>query len=769
MEEYKNIIDILSEENFNKLVIAYIKDKYRATEAWICNGPYDGGRDLVAMCGDKEIRVNIQITVQKNNIEKKIKDDVKKLENALKQGRVKSDKLAFFCNHHISQSKIDENVRDAKINHGVDLDIHDNFRLASIAENYLGMLDVMTSIFKASYNMNLHLDKSQRLLLDYLATSYDASEMKASFIRVFILFRLYHEGAATVLSIFESLKETFGKDLDKTFIEGLVGRLKSKGFIQSIPSTFPKLFAITAEHAEVIRKIEKQSLLDEAVLTNKIRDILSQYLIADHDGTVTTQIVEFLGGNYDIDPYELGKHRNNGLSSEKKRIDNLKSIIKRNSKADDDVLTQILNDIIRVGKEVPIVEKSAASKLLMGLYKSDRIDNFLNRSEKTVIYDTPVLLQRICLFIDDLVSIDDYSFRTIKLMAQIIEESDIQIKQFTTNAYLTETVHHLWEAYRLSRFLELPWISNLGKSKNVFFNYYLFQSENGEYKKFEDFLKDLFGKIPKNEYQFKQIALSRLESILEECGIEVRPFQTFSDFEMTKNEYEKILYSKGMSLKNENAIKNDVNAILEIRELADEIESKQGIPLNFITWDGSFYKYRQALDENEYWNVVAPQRFADNLSIAKFKVNTDAIGNPMLLYLSENIWSQEAMGFLDIINELYKGDRIRGIKLLNIIATIRSRQTQIPENEVPNDKIPIDEFLNLLLEHFKGLKNITEFNALSEALQDDAISDKIVDIIEKNLTGFKTLDGKLKPSIIDSFTTIIEPYKNKKNNKKQEE
>ena len=108
MDERRNIIAALSEDNFNSLVTAYIKGIYNADEVWVCNGPYDGGKDIVAAKGDKEIRINFQATVQKNRIENKIKDDVNKLERALKTGVAKSKKLSFFCSQHISQSKADD-------------------------------------------------------------------------------------------------------------------------------------------------------------------------------------------------------------------------------------------------------------------------------------------------------------------------------------------------------------------------------------------------------------------------------------------------------------------------------------------------------------------------------------------------------------------------------------------------------------------------------------------------------------------------------------
>ncbi len=42
------------------------------------DGPYDGGIDLEVIVDGNEIRKNIQLTVQKNNIEDKILEDAEK-------------------------------------------------------------------------------------------------------------------------------------------------------------------------------------------------------------------------------------------------------------------------------------------------------------------------------------------------------------------------------------------------------------------------------------------------------------------------------------------------------------------------------------------------------------------------------------------------------------------------------------------------------------------------------------------------------------------
>lgn len=39
--EYRNFISSLSEDNFNDLVLSYIKEYYNTKDAYISNGPYE--------------------------------------------------------------------------------------------------------------------------------------------------------------------------------------------------------------------------------------------------------------------------------------------------------------------------------------------------------------------------------------------------------------------------------------------------------------------------------------------------------------------------------------------------------------------------------------------------------------------------------------------------------------------------------------------------------------------------------------------------------
>ena len=63
--EYRNFISSLSEDNFNDLVLSYIKEYYNTKDAYISNGPYDGGNDLIIAVDGKEIKIYAEADASK--------------------------------------------------------------------------------------------------------------------------------------------------------------------------------------------------------------------------------------------------------------------------------------------------------------------------------------------------------------------------------------------------------------------------------------------------------------------------------------------------------------------------------------------------------------------------------------------------------------------------------------------------------------------------------------------------------------------------------
>ena len=73
---YQKIIEIMTESQFRDFVLRYHKEYYAPCKATIVDGPYDGGQDIEIRKQHREIKCQIQVTVQENNIESKGKHSI---------------------------------------------------------------------------------------------------------------------------------------------------------------------------------------------------------------------------------------------------------------------------------------------------------------------------------------------------------------------------------------------------------------------------------------------------------------------------------------------------------------------------------------------------------------------------------------------------------------------------------------------------------------------------------------------------------------------
>ena len=121
IKEVSKLISTLTEINFKEYIKEYIKSKYKTTQVRIIDGPYDGGNDLeIILTNDKELKKNIQITVQKVNYDKKLIQDIKKAqENVLNHNYLNS--LDFYINQNISKESRNQLEQMAEIDYGINL------------------------------------------------------------------------------------------------------------------------------------------------------------------------------------------------------------------------------------------------------------------------------------------------------------------------------------------------------------------------------------------------------------------------------------------------------------------------------------------------------------------------------------------------------------------------------------------------------------------------------------------------------------------------
>lgn len=762
--EYRNFISSLSEDNFNDLVLSYIKEYYNTKDAYISNGPYDGGNDLIIAVDGKEIKRNIQITVQSKELPKKIIEDVIKAHDNVAQYAYLS-KLDFYCSHHISGEKKNELKRTAEVDYNIDLNIYDNYRLGELVAEYKSMQDVIRKVYRRAFpNESLQLDRNTKILFDHLSVSKDIGAIKVNFIISFILFHFYEKGISTTDEVFTALNSTFCNRFDRPYYENLIGRLNEKGDIYVVDNNKPKKFDLSTSTRRRLEEIENNSNLTEIALLNELHRILTNYNVNLNTKELGDKILKMFNDNYSLDIEEMTKGQDNLSKRLKRAYNDLASYIRKNTKLDDDTSKQLANELIKASDANPLINKSSISKMFINLFRNDKLDEYLNTSERKLFLDTQILLQLICVTFKDFDN-PDRLYSTVKVFKNSIKKSNIPISLHTTTGYIDEVVAHLHNALKLERFLSLPYIKSLGPSKNVFFNFYHQLCNVVHYDSFAEFVSILLG-IDMDEVNsgkdFILEATPVLSDILKGLGISIETPPIFDDYQKYQKEYETTLSYHKLEHKSYEARKNDLNTILYISKESQQKEDE--ISPYLITWDSSFYNVRndfRKFTELGYWYIYSPQKFSNTISILNFKIDPSSVNDNIISLVEENFnASNETISFIDLLNGLFDKEDVSEWALAQKFAKLRAKLAKEEEEEDKNKvefkNLPIDEFLLLILNTYQSNSNGNiKYADLTSLFQNNQYSDQIMDIINKYIHDFKSEDNKLRSEILEEMNRLI--------------
>lgn len=338
----------------------------------------------------------------------------------------------------------------------------------------------------------------------------------------------------------------------------------------------------------------------------------------------------------------------------------------------------------------------------------------------------------------------------------------------TTREYVEEAVYHLWEAYQLQRLLQIPAITELGPSKNVFFNFYLHLLNIGEaiYADFTDFLYDLLGDdisvegMGQNEF-IHEIS-GRIEKILEYCGIEVITTRYYDELRVAQKEYDLHLLDKRYS-KPRRAQNNDLICMLYLSEECNHINPDSNLldePF-FITWDSTFYTFRKKFlnkfKGRSYFYIYTPMKFANRLSVMNLKINTACINYDIISLAENNFkYSNESISFIDTLSSFFRSDDANNWKLGQKLATMRKQQedSEISDFSVGRQVYqPVDVVLKNIKDHYNNDVK-TSFEIIVKIFEKNEIADMIVDIISRGCE-IITTNAKLDDNYFQLFDKFI--------------
>lgn len=760
MKELGNIIKSLSEENFYKIIKSFYKQKFNAKEVIIENGPYDGGIDIVVYKDDIQIKKCIQATVQKNGIEDKIFSDLDKAkENIEKYNYLQN--VEYFISQNISKSKKNEYETKAETEYDILLRIYDANVLAELSDEYTNIKDTLYGIFnfpnKAEF---FKIDQKKKILYDLLAEGKDLGDIKEHFVFSYIISDLYNFPCSTVEKISDRLKDVFSSVTDINFYRTKLNRLKGNGDI--IYDNKTKLYSLSDNTKSKIDDILNQSLALEKLLSEEIDNFLQKNSIIDDSSRLIELILEIYKANYEIDIEEIQLKSDNFAKSIQRIYQNIINYFK-GRKIDKKKSVELTRELLSICQKSDYLNKISVSLLFTNLYKSQELEKYVNSKINILFIDTQILLRILCAYYRE-TEIDDYAYTAILDLLKL-KRKNPRIRFYTSYDYIDEVCNHIKDAYKLHRFLKLPYLKDFGPSKNVFYNYY-YNLKNAKKINidFIDFLNEITNSNDYNNHRtsgdsdLKQYLID----IFENLDFEFVRHTKYDNYYQIKVEYEKELAHLAKERSNF-VIENDLRSILYLstQSLHTDYNGIINEPY-LITWDSTFYSFRKNLLTNHkdygYWYIYSPFKYIDKYSVSNFKLNSTTINYNIIAIAETNYNMTSKATFLDTISSLFNKEDISDLKLAQKMMDLKKKiKPVIQETEiigVEEQYSPLTEILVSIINHYSKSESKFNLHNLTSLFEDSNYVDDIIKNIETSLAYYEK--NKIIMICSGSFDELLE-------------
>lgn len=767
-EELKNLINTLSISNFRELIQGYCKEKYETKHVRIIDGPYDGGNDLEIIVNEKEIKRNIQITVQKTGYESKLeKDIIKAAENVTAYSYL--GKLDFYISQNISKDKKNKLIRNAEVMHGIELKIIDATILASEASSFKS---IRKAIYESHHIREMDsfstISKESKLLFDVLTLNSKTVEVRKNIIYSLIFSFLYTAGESTIEEISEGLRNHLQTDINVDDLKQELNRLKSKGFILTINSK--SHYSLSKEKCSQIEEINDKILLEENQLEKEIQEFISKRNL----NCSSSELVEFLKQvhteNYQIDIEEISKTGSSFSASLKKSYSDLNRFIE--SKVEEPNQAQrIAKELLEKCSENEYFNKLATTSLFSNLYTSDKLEAYINNRRKTIVIDTQILIRILCVLYQNSFEFKDTAFNAVQQLMNALNRFDASIKIQTTEDYVEEVAGHFEEAIKLQRFLSLPFIEDIGLSKNVFFNAFLtFKSKDiiDPDMEFNEFIEDILGE-PVSSYRdsrFFNDVYERLLDLFEAANMEIIYHPLYEDYKGIKKDYEINLAYAGKE-RSYKAREHDLKTILYLASSDNHIDVETGQPNEpfLITWDSAFYSFRKELTRKykkmSFWYIYSPLKFVDRLSILNFRISPKSVTSNVIALAETNFnYSNKTNSFFDVISTLFNKEDVSELSIIKRLADLRKETLEQgsdaddSENIFDSSETPLTNILLDVRNYYGSTQSKYSLKSLTTAFETEENSDSIIAILLEELRNYKP--SKKLTKLFAEFDKIIE-------------
>lgn len=580
---------------------------------------------------------------------------------------------------------------------------------------------------------SLKLDRKRKIIYDLFTTGAAVAGIKNSFVSSFIQLTLYEYDRLTP----KDLKEKVGYNLtnmtDTVFDNSLQGEMAGNRVMYDETDCICRL---SEEFRTTMDEMIASTSATEKLLYDKFEECLGSYGIQDLSKKVMEKIFAIYQSHYKGESDLFNSHDTNDKRDRK--LYNALIVLMQSKGKTIDEGRKITRELLNIVGESEYLNKTSLTGMLTGMFNSGQLEEYMSKQQRIVYLDTQILLNVLCLLHREVDYRDMLYDATVMLWKQLRESRDY-VLLYTTNGYVEEVANHLCEAYSLSRFLALPYIRDLGPSKNVFFNFYLYliEKDDDSYEGFGDYLSKMLGfdeVIPFGVNDIRNFFYSIAVDIFEASHIEIKTMPTPEDLTVYQDEYKLVMNRCNMWYKNPGSRTRDILCSHYLSDESNFINTETAIPETpfLITLDRTMFPFMKCLSTKFHrkpYYVYPPIKFANRLSVMNLKIDASKVNYNIICLTEKNFnANSETMAMMDVIAQIMSSSTLEGKNTPQELAALkRSQQNDVEAKDFAtknNDSLPIDVVLTDIFRHYRQigraklqqLGNLFENNDKTKAL-----------------------------------------------------
>lgn len=749
MSRRKNLIQMLAaceKPDFDKVVRAYLKDVYLYQRIVQTDGKDDCGLD-VKVFDLSDSKIQYQMTIQKssttaemNALSKKIFEDVAKAKtNTVEYGW--SNNLKFFYSYELTNKKIREFELSALREYGINLEIIDANRIAEESEEYLELQKAIyetSGIAEFKLKKSLYDDENNNLIYD-LVSFGQSVDIKLEIVEAYVLRCIYDHERLNISQIAELCLEKFASNENQAFYSKLIQNLCNKSKL--LYNKIDKTYSLSAKTIDEITRQSEQIKIDEQQFLNQIGLILTEY----HQEEYIDEYVDLIKNIY-IECFNKRIEVQNDIDNVISLI-TLSHYVKSNIR-DESSRTLLIKGLLEICDNNKYLQKICASYIFTQKVNINDLHKYA-KERKRIFLDTTIALHILCYFYNTSNNYNNYNYKLSRGLCDYCRKNGIKL--FLPNRYLWEIGTHIQEAFNLIPFTKLPNFTLLGKSRNVFLNFYSYLEESNEiYFSYDEYLRN-FGFTTSTNTNCQLV-----ENYLEKMGIEIVDIPKYDIQSESKIIGNKL--SETGRYKTLFALNNDA---IMLKYLGDNNSDVHPIDPVFVTWDRTIFgvlnEYFRENPAAHRWMQFTPSQFIDRYSLLSFSINEETISRDMLALISGDI-VQHTASLIDSLSLILNPNDEVGLEYTKKFAAMKDNQiymtSKTPEmQQESTENNALDIVVSKIISHYRD--DYSRYNMFKRLFTSKEYVDDIITIFNDAIT-YYLHNHQFDKETISKFDSLID-------------